>query len=328
MHDNRTYAKYQIKNPDHQESMRAHLSTLPGSIEEEENHCLYRVRILRGLEEVFVRQFLNGTLTVDGPPESFAEVNDEIQAVLRQMGLTDIQTPAQKQEQTVRQVSLSSQWIGIDEAGKGDYFGPLVSAAVLLDTRKAQILETLGVHDSKRISDNFILELAVQIEQVCKHKTVKLPPITYNRLYTEFKEQGKNLNALLAWAHARALEDLLLDTSLQGTTVLIDKFAPNKVMQDALLPHSRTSNIKLVQLPKAEVNIGVAAASVLARAYFLKGLKHLSKQFDLELPKGGSNQRILSVGQEMLVKHGQQTLEKIAKLHFKTTQKIMQTKMF
>ena len=102
-------------------------------------------------------------------------------------------------------------WIGTDEAGKGDYFGPIVGAAVMVDQKIADQLSKIGVKDSKELSDNRNKELAVQISSICgKHaQVVMIPPAKYNALYEQFQKEGKNLNTLLAWVHTRALEDIL-----------------------------------------------------------------------------------------------------------------------
>jgi len=326
---NRAYSKYKLTDKGMQQKIRALLLDMPGAVEEQEANCLYRARVRRGAEEVFVRQFLSGTLTVDGPPASFAEVDNHIKKLLATTGVPEGQFSSgklTKQEQAVKSLDLGNRWIGMDEAGKGDYFGSLVSAAVLVDEKIAAILETLGVQDSKRISDERIGQLATQINQVCGQgaRVVSLKPEAYNRLYTEFKAEGKKLNELLAWTHARALEDLLVVNSHNQIAVLVDQFGKESYMQRALLQKSKTLDVKLVQLPKAEVNMAVAAASILARAEFLKSLKQLAKECGVELPKGGSNPQIIAAGRKVLEKSGETSLGKVAKLHFKTTGEVLQ----
>lgn len=321
----RARSKYKITDKPTQQNIRSRILNLPGAVEEQEANCLYRVRIQRGQEEVFVRQFNSGTLTIDGPPTTFAEVEDAIKGFLRKTG-QKASAPTNQQEQAVKALDLGARWIGMDEAGKGDYFGALVSAAVLVEKKTAAILETLGVQDSKRISDGQIGQLATQIEQVCGTgaRVVSLKPEAYNRLYAEFKTEGKKLNELLAWAHARALEELLAANPHQGIAVLVDQFGKETYMQRALLKKTKALNVKLVQLPKAEANTAVAAASILARAGFLKSLKRLYKACGVELPKGGSNPQIIAAGRQVLEKSGESGLGKVAKLHFKTTNEVRQ----
>src|SRR4051812_26502650 len=95
--------------------------------------------------------------------------------------------------------------IGIDESGKGDYFGPLVIAAVFVDATTQEELSLMQARDSKKISDGRILEMAPDIRMICPHSIIAIGPERYNGLYTKIR----NLNRLLAWGHAKALETLL-----------------------------------------------------------------------------------------------------------------------
>jgi ribonuclease HIII len=300
------------------------------SIPESEQHCEYRARVVGSHQIMFVRQYSNGTLTVEGlSGPLFEEVWGDIRAIL---GVPDTsssddgrQTRLQSQVEAVEAVQLGQQWIGTDESGKGDYFGPLVGAAVLVDERTAELLDELGVKDSKKLSDKRVRELAAQIRQVCGKRAVvvPIPPERYNDLYRQFRAEGKNLNTLLAWAHTRALEDILSEFPQRQITVLVDKFADESYIQSKLLEKGRQTDLNLVQLPKAEANIAVAAASVLARAQFLQWLERLSKRYRVELPKGASDPRIIQVAKRIVADFGEDGLAKVAKLHFKTTKKIL-----
>ena len=150
--------------------------------------------------------------------------------------------------------------IGIDESGKGDYFGPLVIAAVLVTPPDEPDLRLIQVRDSKRISDGRILEMAPDIRQVCRHSVVAIGPKRYNELY----EKIKNLNRLLAWGHARALENILAQT--ECTLAISDQFGDERFILNALLEKGKS--IQLIQRPKAEDDLAVAAASILARSNF------------------------------------------------------------
>lgn len=204
--------------------------------------------------------------------------------------------------------------IGIDESGKGDYFGPLVIAAVYVTPEDRADLALMQVRDSKKISDGRILELAPEIRQVCKHTVVAIGPQRYNELY----EKIRNLNRLLAWGHARALENLLeqVDCSL----AISDQFGDERFIQHALLEKGK--KITLVQQHRAEADLAVAAASILARADFLIRLKRLSEEFGTTLPKGASPTVELA-GRMILKKHGPEKLRMVAKMHFKTTQAVL-----
>ena len=206
--------------------------------------------------------------------------------------------------------------IGMDESGKGDYFGPLVIGAVYVDAQTETRLVELGVRDSKLLSDVRILALAAEIRAICPYSVVAIGPKHYNEVY----EKIQNLNSLLAWGHARALENVLEKVSCN--LAIADQFGNEAVLQNALLKRGR--QIKLEQRPRAEEDVAVAAASILARAEFVRRLEQLSKQIGKTLPKGASDPQIVTVGREIVAKGGRDALAEVAKLHFKTTEKILQ----
>lgn len=203
---------------------------------------------------------------------------------------------------------------GIDESGKGDYFGPLVIAAVLVTPTDEPDLRLMQVRDSKRISDRRILEMAPDIRQVCRHSVVAIGPQRYNQLYAKIR----NLNRLLAWGHARALENILERS--QCMLAISDQFGDERFILNALLEKGK--NIELIQRPKAEEDLAVAAASILARAEFLSRLKKLSEEIGIALPKGAS-QAVEVTARTIIKKFGLSRLEEVAKLHFKTTQAVL-----
>jgi ribonuclease HIII len=204
--------------------------------------------------------------------------------------------------------------IGIDESGKGDYFGPLVVAAAFVSPDREADLKLLHVRDSKRISDARVLEMAGDIRVICPHRVVAIGPERYNALYTTIK----NLNRLLAWGHARALENLL--EQIPCDLAIADQFGDERYVQRALMEKGKS--IRLVQQPKAEADLAVAAASILARAEFLTRLGRLSDEVGTALPKGASHAVELA-GRMIVRKHGEAGLGKVAKLHFRTTQAIL-----
>ena len=208
---------------------------------------------------------------------------------------------------------FSGNRIGIDESGKGDYFGPLVIAAVFVTPVTEYELKLLQARDSKRISDGRILEMAADIRRLCKHSTVVIGPQRYNQLY----ERIRNLNRLLAWGHARALENILIET--ECPLALSDQFGDERYIVNALLEKGKT--IRLVQRPKAEEDLAVAAASILARAEFLTRLKRLSEGVGVSLPKGASP-AVERAARMVVNLHGRPRLGTVAKLHFKTTQAV------
>ena len=205
--------------------------------------------------------------------------------------------------------------IGIDESGKGDYFGPLVIAAVFVDARTQGELKLMEVRDSKKISDGRVLELAPDIRSICPHSIIAIGPKKYNELYIKIK----NLNRLLAWGHAKALENLL-ERGVTCERAISDQFGDERLILNALQEKGR--RIVLEQRTKAESDLAVAAASVLARAEFLVRLKRLSDEVGTTLPKGAS--AAVELAAKMIIKkHGRERLDSVAKLHFKTTQAVL-----
>lgn len=204
--------------------------------------------------------------------------------------------------------------IGIDESGKGDYFGPLVIAAVFVDATTQGELSLMEVRDSKRISDGRILEMAPDIKTICPYSVIAIGPQKYNELYAKIK----NLNRLLAWGHAKALETLL--ERVPCTRAISDQFGDERFILNALQERGR--KIQLEQRTKAESDLAVAAASILARAEFLLRLKRLSDDIGTTLPKGASPAVELA-GKMIVKKHGQERLGTVAKLHFKTTKTVL-----
>lgn len=205
--------------------------------------------------------------------------------------------------------------IGVDESGKGDYFGPLVIAGVHVDKTNLKELCDLRIVESKRISDQRALKLTPTICSKFKNSVVIIGPQKYNMLY----DKMNNLNRILAWGHARVVENLLAKVNCKK--VLVDQFADKSALRNALMKKGR--RVELEQMPQAERDIAVAAASVVARGKFLARLQRLSEQFKTELPKGASA-RVIEAGRRFIETKGIQQLTKVAKLHFATTQKILE----
>ena len=210
-------------------------------------------------------------------------------------------------------------WLGTDEAGKGDYFGPLTAAGVYVNAEIAEGLRALGVRDSKTIADANIHKLAQEIRVRYGYyvSSIEVTPLRYNALYTDFTRDGRNLNHLLAWLHGKAIRNLL--NRVDCRYVLVDRFANPEVLASQL--RAVRSNIELVQIPRAESDIAVAAASIIARDLFLRRLAQLSEQYHIQLPKGAS--QVIAAGKQFVEQHGVDALRHVAKLHFKTTDDIL-----
>lgn len=198
--------------------------------------------------------------------------------------------------------------VGADETGKGDYFGPLVVAAVRLEPEEAARLAGLGVTDSKKLTDPRALRLAAGLREL-PHAVELLYPEEYNDVYPRYG----GLNPLLADLHARAIARV----AREGDRVLIDQFAAEAVM-DAATEHL---DLKLEQAPRAERNAVVAAASILARAEFLLALRALSERWEVDLHKG-AGPPVDRAARAFVRAHGRDALGKVAKLHFKNTRKL------
>ena len=202
--------------------------------------------------------------------------------------------------------------IGVDESGKGDYFGYLVVAGAYVDDISENKLRQLRVKDSKLLDDIRIKKLVPLVKKTVPWTTVSISPERYNELYTRFK----NLNKLLSWAHARVIENMLEKQPCQ--TVIVDKFAHERFLTSALFEKGRAAAI--VQRPNGERDIAVAAASVIARAEFLATIRRLSRTVCFSLPKGATH--VMEAAQQFITLHGREHLTTVAKLHFKTTKRI------
>lgn len=202
---------------------------------------------------------------------------------------------------------------GVDESGKGDFFGPLCIAGVYADEVTGPKLRAIGCCDSKLIkSSKKIMELSAGIREIAGNgwTAVVIGPESYNRLYAKFG----NLNRLLAWGHARVIENLL-EKVPACPRMLSDKFADERLIRRALLTRGR--EIRLDQRTKAESDVAVAAASILSREQFLRGMAKLEAEFGIELPRGAGPQ-VKAAGRSLMERFGASVFERCAKTHFKT----------
>ena len=208
--------------------------------------------------------------------------------------------------------------MGVDESGKGDFFGPLVIAAAYVDEAIAKDLKALNVRDSKTItSDKAAQDLAKKIRGRLgeRYVVVSIGTAAYNRLYTTMG----SVNRILAWGHARAIENLL-EKVPDCPRALSDQFGPEQQIQRALQQKGR--KIKLEQRHKAESDIAVAAASILARAGFLTAMDKLGEKIGVKLPKGAS-EAVKAAAAAIAQKHGGAAFLEVAKCHFKTTDDVL-----
>ena len=220
-------------------------------------------------------------------------------------------------------------WIGTDEAGKGDYFGPLVVAAVYVDAEFLESFSDLGIADGKTLSKRRIRNLSELMR--CRYERhivlVEKMPIEYNSLYDTLCKRGQNLNHLLASLHAEAIHTLA--NRVDAKYVLVDKFSKDDLITQQLVQYlnitsplqreaaSTSLRITLKQVTKAERDIAVAAASIVARDAFLTAMDTLSEKYEICLPRGAY--QVVASGKEFVRMHGNEALGEVAKLHFNLT---------
>ena len=216
---------------------------------------------------------------------------------------------------------------GSDESGKGDFFGPLVVACCYVDETLATALREMGVKDCKQMADKSVLAVGAKIRHLLgpqRWAFVKIGPAAYNRLYAKIR----NINRLLAWAHGTCIEELLEKQPGCGR-VVVDQFAPTEaVIRRSLKERGKKAVVE--QHHKAESDIAVAAASVIAREQFLRALCDMAPDVDAQaeiplgvVPKGSSDPRVREVAERMARAHGPTWLMNHCKAHFQTTDKVL-----
>lgn len=204
--------------------------------------------------------------------------------------------------------------IGVDESGKGDFFGPLCVSGVLLDEKQAQYLKEIGIKDSKKLDDKKILALASEIRKNSIYNTIHITPKKYNELYEKFK----NLNKMLAWGHSTVIENVL--TQKSADFAVCDKFGDEKFILSMLKEKGR--QIQIIQETKAEADTAVAAASILARAEYVTQMGKLCSYYEMNFPKGASD-KVIQAGHEFVKKYGTEEMRSVSKAHFKTFQEFI-----
>ena len=246
--------------------------------------------------------YTSGKLLVQGK-----EVSDTVEKINKILGKNSI---SEKKEEILMS---AEKYIGTDESGKGDFFGPLVVAGVQVNPDNKQKFIDLGVKDSKKLDDKKILQLANIIKANAVHSVVVMTPVKYNELYNKFK----NLNKLLAWGHARAIENILEKSPCEYA--LADKFGDESLIQNALMQKGKSITLK--QMVRAEADIAVACASVIARAEFVKRMTDMESKYELAMSKGASD-KVVQQAKEFVKKYSFERLNEVAKIHFKTVNEL------
>ncbi len=260
-------------------------------------------------EKTNVVFYQSGKLVVQG-----RGTQDFVEFVLEPMILQEVKLGYE----TVLHPELLAPRIGVDESGKGDFFGPLCVAAVYLNQTMIPAWKNAGIRDSKNIgSDRRIAELAQLIRQTpgCVFSVVPIGNAAYNRLYAKMK----SVNTLLAWGHARAIENMMGAADRMHpppVRAISDQFAHDKgVIAKALMALGRS--IELVQRHKAEEDLAVAAASILARNEFVTRLRELGRNYEMVFPKGGGT-NVDVAAKEFVARRGAAALNEVGKTHFRT----------
>lgn len=224
------------------------------------------------------------------------------------------------QENDLR-VQYDVPWMGSDESGKGDVFGPIICAGVVLQPSESEQLLAAGFKDSKALSKGRIEGLANQVFRLGpkRYHILKLKPAKYNDLYARFQSQGKNLNHLLGWMHASVIKELASKNPSLKIAV-VDQFS--KTDRVGPLLDASCQSLTLIQRTRAEANLAVAAGSILARYELLKWHQSMKQELGFELPLGASPQTV-SCGKRFVTVYGADALPTIAKMHFKTIEQIL-----
>lgn len=252
-----------------------------------------------------------GLSKVIGAPDG-SELKPELELLL--LGETE--------EITQPGMHLWHAWIGSDECGKGDYFGPLVVSAFYCTRAQVPSLTKLGVQDSKKLNDHRILQIAkaIYLNFPGQAASLILNPPKYNELISRFKQQNQNLNDLLAWGHETAISELM-EKELPAEGILVDQFS--KAQKAKLRLSRKYPHAKIIERTGAERDLAVAAASILSRYQFLEAMAKLNHRYQMTFPLGASPP-VIKAGQLFVEKYGSARLAEVAKVHFKTSQSVVQ----
>jgi ribonuclease HIII len=271
---------------------------------EERPHQIFLARA----NGIVINTYINGKIVFGGKNNPLIE---EIREFLISIGAKDIE------KKKYPPIDISEARIGTDEVGKGDYFGPLVIGGVIIRENKEEKISALGIKDSKTLSETTVSNLAIKVREILdksEYEVIWISPIKYNILYNDLG----NLNKILGWGHARAIENLL-NGGKDCKVAIADQFGDQSYIEKALMKKGR--RIRLIQVPHAERDLAVSTASILAREKFNQLFQKMCNSYGLRFPKGASN--VLEFGKELIKNYGIDILNNVAKVHFSTTQQIV-----
>ena len=209
--------------------------------------------------------------------------------------------------------------IGSDEVGTGDYFGPIIVTASFVSKSDITFLEELGVRDSKKITDSKIMEIAPTLIKKIPHVTITLTNEEYNKM----QSNGNNMNKIKTILHNRVILSLLKKDNFSYDMVVIDQFTSPKSYFNYLKETNENVFRKITFTTKAEDKcLSVACSSIISRYLFIKEMDKMSKELNIVLPLG-SSYLADDVGKELVKKYSKDILNKVAKINFKNTERIL-----
>ena len=224
----------------------------------------------------------------------------------------------EKEKKESKKIFINDSSVGSDEVGTGDYFGPLVVTASYVSKEDILFMQNLGVRDSKKLTDDKIIEIAPQIIKNIPHTTIVLS----NKEYNDYHSSDTNMNKIKAILHNKCLLSVIKKDNINYSKIVVDQFE-SKESYYAHLKNIPEKVTNITFLTKAEDQcMSVAASSIISRYIFLKEIKKISQKFNINIPLGAGSQ-VDEMGAKLVTKYGQNILEEIAKLNFKNTERII-----
>ncbi len=212
--------------------------------------------------------------------------------------------------------------VGSDEVGTGDYFGPIVVSSTYVTKDDVEYLDSLGVMDSKKITDDKIMQIAPLIAKRVKYKSL----ILSNEDYNKFHSKDYNMNKIKAILHNKVLYQMIHEENPICDVIMVDEFAKENKYYE-YIKDSPYIQKGITFLTKAEDKcLSVACASIISRYLFLKEFDKLSSSLHIPLPKGAGKE-VDKIGEEIVEKYGEEKLFSCAKLNFMNTERILKSKI-
>jgi len=266
-------------------------------------------RLVCGPEEAKLNVYHTGRVS-EGGPES------RLKALLRDWRLSRVATGSGKTVTGAsRPVPNATPRVGTDEAGKGEYLGPLVVAGVrVLGAKKDLEIRELGTRDSKTLGLHQVPRISVQIARILGPENIRVVSLAPKVYEARRAAAGGNVNRLLGELNARIINELKDEVEV----AVVDAFGERaRSYLEPLVPEG----IRLEVRPRAEDDAAVAAASILARARYLEEMEKLSERVGFELPRGSTH--VLEAARRVVEERGEEGLAEVAKIHFATTQQVL-----